>query len=238
MKKLIGALFSVAVILGCANLAPAQNMPPGGPPPGGGNPGGMRFQMPSFSDLDKNKDKKISRDEFPSTFPAQMFDRLDENKDGFIDETEWNNAMNRFNRGGGPGGAGRFGESFVKALDANGDGKISREEFARIVALFDMLDKDKNGELSQEEMGQFFSAVNQLATEAQNKATGGVSVDQLFNNLDKNKDGKITPDELTDEKKFKALDLNKDGVLTKEEVTEALKKAAERRKSSTPQQNQ
>lgn len=230
MKKIIGVLFSASVIFGCASIASAQDMPPQGPPPGGGGQGGMRMQMPAFKDLDKNKDGKLSKDELKD-FPPQMVDRLDENKDGFIDETEWNNMMNRR----GAGGPGRFGEMFIKAMDGNGDSKLSRDEFAKIVALFDILDKNKDGELSQEELGQFFGAVNQMATEAQNKSTGGVSVEQLFANFDKNKDGKLTPDEMTNEKTFKALDLNKDGVITKEEAAEALKKVAERRKSSTPQ---
>jgi Ca2+-binding EF-hand superfamily protein len=233
MKKIIGVLFSATVIFSCAGIASAQDMPPQGPPPGGGQ-GGMRMQMPSFKDYDKNKDGKLSKEEVKdSQMLSAQFDRLDENKDGFIDETEWNNIMSRFR--GGAGGGARFGEMFLKAMDGNGDSKLSREEFAKIVALFDILDKNKDGELSQEELGQFFGAVNQMGTEAQNKSTGGVSVDQLFTNLDKNKDGKITPDEMTNEKTFKALDLNKDGVITKEEAADALKKQAERRKSSTPQ---
>lgn len=230
MKSMFKFVSLVIIVLGGTLAVSAQDFPPGGgPPPGGGQQ--MRFQMPSFADLDKNKDKKISKDEMPSQFPPQMFDRLDTNKDGFIDEAEWN-AMQNF-RGGGP----RTGETLTKFMDANGDGKISREEFAKIAQLFDVLDKDKNGELTQEEGNEFFRALNQVANEAQNKSTGGVDVTQLFNNLDKNKDGKITADEMTNEKAFKALDLNGDGSVTKEEATESLKKQAERKQKQAPPQN-
>ena len=69
-----------------------------------------------------------------------------------------------------------------------------------------------------------------------NKSTGGIDVSQLFANLDKNKDGKLTADEVTSVKTFQALDLNKDGEVTKDEATEALKKEAERRQQKSPQQ--
>jgi Ca2+-binding EF-hand superfamily protein len=229
-------MFFSAVMAGGAVAASAQEPPPPGSfPPGGG--GGMRMQqmqMPTFADLDKNKDKKLSRDEFPSQMPQQFFDRMDENKDGFVDETEWSNAMSRF-RGGAGGervmmGGPRLGESLTKFLDGNSDAKVSREEFARMTELFDRLDADKNGELSQEELNGFFRAVN----EAQNQATGGVDVSRLVQNLDKNKDGKITADE-TDEKTFRNLDLNKDGAVTKEEAEQALKKIAEQSKAKSSQ---
>lgn len=181
-----------------------------------GGPGGnMRFQMPSFADLDKNKDKKISRDEFQG--PAQFFDRLDENHDGFIDEEEFS----RIRRGGGMG---RLPEQLSKFLDSDGDGKVSREEFSRLSELFEILDKDNNSELTQEELGRFFQAVG----EAQNRATGGVEVNNLFDKADKNKDGRITADEMGNERTFKALDLNQDGTVTKEEAAKALKQLAER----------
>ena len=185
--------------------------------------------MPAFAEMDKNKDKKISRDEYRGA--PQTFDRLDENKDGFIDEEEWNRRGNRMGGGGGPG---RMGESFMKFLDANRDAKITREEFARIVQLFDSLDKDHNGELSQEEIGRFFQAVNEAPTQA----TGGVEVTNLFDKYDKNKDGKITADEMGDEKTaktLKALDLNKDGVVTRDEAEQALKQMAERQKARQAQ---
>jgi Ca2+-binding EF-hand superfamily protein len=231
MKSTFKFVMLLTFIFGGGLAVSAQDFPPGGgPPPGGGQQ--MRFQMPTFAELDKNKDKKISKDEMPGQFPPQMFDRLDANKDGFIDETEWA-AMQNFRGGGGP----RTGETLTKFLDANADGKISREEFAKIGLLFDALDKDKNGELTQEEGNEFFRALNQVASEAQNKTTGGVDVTQLFTNLDKNKDGKITADEMTNEKAFKALDLNSDGSVTKEEATESLKKQAERKQKQSPAQN-
>ena len=195
----------------------------------------MQFQMPTFADLDKNKDKKISREEFPSQFPAQAFDRLDTNHDGFIDEEEWN-AMRR-NFGGGPGGGGgnfvRTGESLTKLLDANNDGKVSREEFAKIVSLFDALDKDHSGDLNQEELNGFFRVVSDVQTQA----TGGVEVNNLFEKYDKNKDGKITAEEFGNERLFKSLDLNKDGEVTRVEADTALKqikKASEAKKTAQP----
>ncbi|MEW6127637.1 MAG: hypothetical protein AB1757_11425 [Acidobacteriota bacterium] len=187
--------------------------------------GQMNRQMPTFADMDKNKDKKLGKDELPN---PMMMERFDTNKDGFIDEAEWNTGMQSFR---GP----RTGETLVKFLDANGDSKLSKDEFAKMVSSFNALDKDKNGEITAEEGNEFNRVLTQLASEVANKATGGVDVTQLFTNLDKNKDGKITADELTSEKTFKALDLNGDGSITKEEATEALKKQAERKKAASSQ---
>ena len=200
---------------------------PQGPPQRGQ---GMRMQMPSFADLDKNKDKKISRDEFQG--PAQFFDRLDENKDGAIDEEEFNRMRQRMDRGGG---GPNLGERFSRFMDADKNGSVSREEFARVTQLFDALDQDKNGELTQEEMARFFQAMSEVQTQA----TGGVEVNNLFTRFDKDKDGKLIQAEIGDERTFKALDLNKDGSVTKEEAEEALKKleAARKAKQQNPPQN-
>src|SRR5215475_13239640 len=136
MSKFFGLVFSITVIIGGATIASAQDVPV--PPPPGGFGGGqrmMQYQMPTFADLDKNKDKKISKDEFPSQFPPQFFDRIDTNHDGFIDEEEWK-AM-QSGRGQMMVGGPRLGESLTKLLDTNSDGQVSREEFAKIVTLFD-----------------------------------------------------------------------------------------------------
>lgn len=47
----------------------------------GGGAGAMSSQ---FKDRDKNGDGKLGRDELP----AALFERLDANKDGFVDEEE------------------------------------------------------------------------------------------------------------------------------------------------------
>ena len=212
MKKFFEMIMMCAVMAGGAALVYAQDPPqePRSESAGGAVPARtMQFQMPTFADLDKNKDKKISRDELPSQWPPQAFDRLDENKDGFIDETEFARSRQRMG-GGGP----QLGERFNRFLDADKDGKVSRDEFAKINQMFDTLDSDKNGVLTNEEMGRFFQAMS----ETQAQATGGVNVNNLFQNVDKNKDGKITPDEMTDERMFKALDLNKDGAIPRDEA--------------------
>ena len=232
MKRISIMFFALAMLLSVAAVASAQDMPPGGPPqgmpPGGG--GGFRGQgqLPQFKDLDKNKDGKISKDEWPSQMPSQFFDRIDANHDGFIDEAEWNAVRSRM---GGP----RTGEAMAKFLDADKDGKVTREEFAKLVTLFDLLDANHDGSLTQEEMNNFFRTLNDAQTQAANQATGGVDVNSLFANNDKNKDGKLTPDEIPNERLFKRLDLNKDGVVTRDEAETALKQLAEERAKAKKQ---
>ncbi|MFY9570687.1 MAG: EF-hand domain-containing protein, partial [Blastocatellia bacterium] len=188
MNRILGLMFSLAVIVGGASVASAQDQPPPPPPGfGGGGQRMMQFQFPTFADLDKNKDKKISKDEFPGQFPPQMFDRVDANHDGSIDEEEWKSMTAQFSGGRGGGGermmvtGPRTGENLSKLLDGNADSKVSREEFAKILSLFDLLDKDHNGELTAEELGGLFRAVN----DAQTQATGGVEVTSLFEKYDK-----------------------------------------------------
>lgn len=232
MKRLSALL---AFIIAAAGSAYPQDPPPHGEfgPPGGGGQMRMQFQMPTFAELDKNKDKKLSRDEMPAQFPAQVFDRVDNNHDGFVDEEEWNTMRTRFAGGGGGVmvGGPRVGEGLTKLLDSNADGKISRDEFARIVSLFDTLDKDHSGDLSTDELNGFSRAVN----DAHTQATGGVEVNNLFEKYDKDKDGKISAEEMGNEKTFKALDLSKDGFITREEADTALKQLQKAREAKKVQ---
>lgn len=91
---------------------------------------------PAFSDIDTNSDGVISQAEFDAFKPKGPEDR-GEGPRGH----------------GGHGGPHRMGPPDLKTLDSNGDGKVSYDEFsARSKALFDKLDSDHDGALSEAEL--------------------------------------------------------------------------------------
>ena len=103
-----------------------------------------------FKNLDKNQDGKLDRQEFLGGAPR--FTQLDRNADGFLsrDEIPWLNPA-----GPRPGAASK-GTDLVpaadgpflkrlKAMDKDGDGRISRDEFSGRPAMFDRLDANHDG---------------------------------------------------------------------------------------------
>ena len=93
--------------------------------------------------LDQDKDGKLSRVEFKADV-EERFDKLDKNKDGFLDLEELKDLKRPHNPDP---------ERILKDLDANGDGSLSKEE-ARgpLKDHFDRADKDADGKLSLEEI--------------------------------------------------------------------------------------
>jgi Ca2+-binding EF-hand superfamily protein len=109
-----------------------------------------------------------------------------------------------------------------KAIDTNGDGTLSAAELqaaegkvqqqrlgavrGKVEAEFNKLDTNKDGQLSKAE----FMAV------APNKAASPPNGANLLAQLDKNKDGKVTPDEYRAPilSRFDKLDTNHDGTIS------------------------
>lgn len=91
------------------------------------------------------------------------------------------------------------------SMDTNKDGAVSKQEYLDSYAKkFDAMDKNKDGKITADEMP------------TKNKGKPNI----LFNEMDVNKDGTVTKQEYLDyySKKFDAADKNKDGKLTTDEL--------------------
>lgn len=97
---------------------------------------------------DQDGDNRLSSDEFPG--PDEHFNHIDTDGDGYISETEAQNAprpgRNGKKEGGVPGG-------FYQD-DENGDGVVSQSEFSGPEDHFDKLDLDGDGYIQESEAAQ------------------------------------------------------------------------------------
>ncbi len=92
--------------------------------------------------FDRDQDGRISADEFPG--PQDHFTQLDENSDGYIDETEASKKR--------PPHLGKRNRGFLKRFDTDSDGKVSKTEFTGSSASrFDRLDKNGDGYIDETE---------------------------------------------------------------------------------------
>jgi Ca2+-binding EF-hand superfamily protein len=163
-------LFAMSVLLIAVSVCAAQDpaksdktkTPEKEKPKAGPTPDAMVDQI--LQRMDKNKDGKISKAEAEGPI-ADNFDRIDTNKDGFLDRKELLEmakrrlAMQAMQPGGGrppfPGGPG-FGRpdpNDFDALDKNADGRLTRAELkgTRFEALFDQIDTNKDGKIDPKE---------------------------------------------------------------------------------------
>ena len=121
---------------------------------------------------DKDKNGRVSHDEFMATPPSsqadpkrlkKMFDRMDRNSDGFLDRKD---QVSSGGRKRSPGEKWQPRMEFSK-LDLNQDGAVSREEFQKHPGnqpiaeqerrqRFERIDEDENGKLSANELKRHF----------------------------------------------------------------------------------
>jgi hypothetical protein len=151
---------------------------PGGGGPGAGRPGGGGGFDPDaiFARRDENEDGKLTGDELSGRL-ADRVEQLDTDKNGEISREEFDAGMQNFaggggggggfgggrggpggggpgGGGGGPGGGGP-GRGSLMDNDADGDGKISKEEAPEWMQnFFDDTDSDADGFITQAEFDE------------------------------------------------------------------------------------
>jgi EF hand len=105
-----------------------------------------------LENADANSDGMVARDEFLAA-RAEHFVTMDQNADGYLDDSDRRR----------PEREGRRGEMIRERLDANADGKISKDEFVNAGApMFDRTDTDGNGALDAKEVEAVKDRIRQI----------------------------------------------------------------------------
>ncbi|MBA4048323.1 MAG: hypothetical protein C0476_07275 [Sphingomonas sp.] len=141
--------------------APGLVPPPHAQASAGGTPDGAGGRGAMLARLDTNGDGKLTSAEFTAPF-----DRLDTNKDGFVDQTE-RAVLPTGGSAGGP--ASGVGGARLARLDRDGDGKISRAEYT---TPFGRLDANSDGVIDKAEMDRLrgrYGGLRPNPSEAENQ---------------------------------------------------------------------
>lgn len=136
------------------------------------------------------------------------------------------------------GGGGGFSPLF-RALDVDGDGKLSKEEIANAVKVLQSLDKDGDGELTLQEIMPPREEGERRFGEGGPRGPGGPGFGgfgggagfggNLIEQFDKDGDGKLSKDEVPERMRdnFDRFDLNNDGFIDADEVTKMMENLRE-----------
>jgi Ca2+-binding EF-hand superfamily protein len=169
-------------------------------------------------------------------FNAVQFATLDTDKDGKVSDREFINYLGRASLGGfrfsmdesAAQSATRVNDALWRLLDANRDGKLSKDEVARMPGLMTKLDENENEYLTEDELvpnltnpfGGFVErpigmmAGGPTSSLLSREQPGAAAGPALLRTYDRNKDGKLSREEISlDEKSFKQLDTDGKGYL-------------------------
>ncbi|WP_187471030.1 EF-hand domain-containing protein [Luteimonas viscosa] len=178
--------------------------------------------------LDTNGDGVVDRAE-ASKYPrlAAKFDTLDANSDGRLDASE--RPQRRHHGHGGMGSRSHGGHHGAERLDADGDGRLSREEVAaaragrdgrpdRLGEHFDAIDANSDGYIVRNELRAWHETQRPLRQAEMRKR-----FDERFTTADLNGDGKLSRVEVDEKmprlaKRFAWMDDNRDGFLSRAEL--------------------
>lgn len=132
-------------------------------------------------------------------------------------------------KGGRPGQPGQPGQPggfqrlnpVLQALDTDGDGELSADEIKNASKTLMKLDKNGDGKLSGEEIRPAgFGGAGGFGRPGGGRGGDPKEMIERFKGFDKNKDGKLSKDELPEflQQQFERGDANKDGFLDEAEI--------------------
>lgn len=177
-----------------------------------------------FSRLDSNRDGVVTAEEAGESQQA-AFDRLLKNgdidgdgklsRDEYSASTKETATQRRPGRGGGPPSA----REMLTRFDRDGDGKLSRRELPEPMRnIAGRIDRDGNGVIDEEELHQMMANRQRLAGPG-GVAPPGAPAGGLFAVFDVDRDGELSTSEIVGAgTALLKLDKNDDGKLTPEEI--------------------
>jgi Ca2+-binding EF-hand superfamily protein len=216
MRTLIGATFSF--ILLAIGIAEAQERKDEAATPKGKTAGTakpLQFDVEGFfKDFDKNKDGYLERDELPPAYRS-AFGHIDKNKDGKISREELTEGIAFLHPRRRPSD---LVYMLIEMSDYDDD---CHKEVQRAYQVLRSLDKNKDGKIDESEI-----------KEGRERIVAN-RVKFLFDQLDVDKDGKISREEAKGRirENFNEIDRNRDGFIERDEL---LKAATERPSISGP----